>query len=67
MKYLFSTISFFSNKKKDKLKILRLNDHNKSHLPYLSFSFKLERTNSFPGHFCIFKCFIRTFIFITYH
>ena len=29
-------------------------------------SLKQSHMNSSPRHFCIFKCFIRTFIFITY-
>lgn len=60
----FSTISFSSNKNKDKFRILKMDDHNKLHFPHLSFSFKLEAINSFSWHFLILKCFIRTFIFI---
>ena len=66
MKCFFSTISFFSNKNKDKFRKLKVDDHSKWYSPHLSFSSKLETINSSPWHFCIFKCFIRTFIFITY-
>ena len=65
MKYFFSTTSFLSNKNKDKLRILKVQDHIKLHSPRFSFSSNLETSNSFPEHLCILKCFTRIFIFIT--